>query len=353
MPPSNPPPSLSFCQRLRFRQSAVRSAAIDRAVHLFTRVRYAMPDARPSRFHLRVTKDVVYGSSSRACHRLDVYTPLHAPQPRPVVMYVHGGAFTMLSKETHFVMAMQFARRGYLVFNINYRLGHKNPFPAPLEDACDALVWVHRHAREYGGDPARIAIAGESAGGNLVAALAIACAAKQKEPFAERLFNEDVRPRATISTYPFLDLTSIERHFAHPRVPFWAKELIFDAASAYVGAHVYEVSRAAPLASPVRLLETESLRLDRPLSPFFLSCGTRDLLLGDSKRLKAVLDRRGVACELFVAPGEIHGFDAMVWRPAAKAKWRAAHAFLEKHMAVARRPEVHYQECSDDVVYPR
>ncbi|HEX7663801.1 MAG TPA: hypothetical protein VF407_04800, partial [Polyangiaceae bacterium] len=83
------------------------------------------------------------------------------------------------------------------------------------------------------------------------------------------------------------------------------------------------------LASPLLLLE-EPLKLERPLSPFFLSVGTKDPLLEDSRRLKRALDGLGVENELFVAPGEVHGFDAMVWRPAARAKWKAAHAFLQK-----------------------
>src|SRR5437868_4074982 len=106
MPPTNPTSSLTFFQRLRMRQGALRSLAVDRTVHLFARMRYAMPDVHPSRYDVRVTKHVAYGASSRLHHRLDVYTPLRAPKPLPVIMYVHGGGFSMLSKETHFVMAM-------------------------------------------------------------------------------------------------------------------------------------------------------------------------------------------------------------------------------------------------------
>ena len=78
----------------------------------------------------------------------------------------------MLSKDTHRVMALAYARRGYVVFTINYRLGPEHLFPAPLEDASPhALVWVREHCARFGGDPSRLAIAGESAGANLVTAL--------------------------------------------------------------------------------------------------------------------------------------------------------------------------------------
>jgi dipeptidyl aminopeptidase/acylaminoacyl peptidase len=60
-----------------------------------------------------------------------------------------------------------------------------------------------------------------------------------------------------------------------------------------------------------------------------------------SKRLKAALDRLGTPCVLHVSPGEIHGYDAMVWRPEARAKWRAVYAFLEEHLKPARSNEAH------------
>ena len=80
-------------------------------------------------------------------------------------------------------------------------------------------------------------------------------------------------------------------------------------------------------------------QLIRPLPPFFASVGTRDPLFRCSKRLKAALDRLGTECELHVSPGEIHGYDAMVWRPRAREKWIAAGAFLDRHLAASARDE--------------
>ncbi|MEO7113739.1 MAG: alpha/beta hydrolase, partial [Polyangiaceae bacterium] len=136
---------LTFAQRLRLKASAFRAAAMNQAVHAFAHVRYAMPDAHPKKHGVAVMRNIVYGPTATRAHMLDVYVPLLRSKPRPVVMYVHGGGFSMLSKDTHRVMAMAFARRGYIVFNINYRMGQKNAFPAPLEDCAEALVWVHRH----------------------------------------------------------------------------------------------------------------------------------------------------------------------------------------------------------------
>ncbi len=327
----------SLRQRLRATRSALQTLAVDRAIHAFARVRYAMPDAHPRRHDVIVHRDLVYTDAAAAmpaaAHRLDVYVPRRAHVPLPVVMYVHGGAFSMLSKDTHRVMAMAFARRGYLVFNINYRLGPKHAYPAPLEDACSALLWVNENCARFGGDPARIALAGESAGGNLVTALAVAHATPRPEPFARRVYDANISIRAVIATYPLIDLTDLDRVLVSPRMSPWVKDMLRDAVTAYVGHDVHAVVRDNPLTSPLLLLEG-AFRAGRAIPPFFTNAGTKDPLLSHARRLKVALDRLAVPCELHISPGEIHGFDAMVWRPAAREKWQKVYEFLHTHMAV-------------------
>ncbi|MFO0679249.1 MAG: alpha/beta hydrolase [Polyangiaceae bacterium] len=315
--------------------------ALDHAVHAFARVRYRMKDARPETHDVDVVEDLVYGPTPDRHHRLDVYVPRSGDRPMPVVMYVHGGGFAMLSKETHRVMALALAKRGYVVFNINYRLGTKNLFPAPLEDAAKALLWVRDNAPRFHGDPSRIALAGESAGGNLVTALAVATVDRRPEPFARDLFDAKIALRGVVATYGYLDLSDVDRLVANPKLPRWTKHLLVDAARSYLGARPGEKAKGLPLASPLVLLEeladarADGGRPGRAVPPFFVSCGTRDPLLPHSKRLKAALDRLGAPCELLVAPGEIHGYDAMVWRPHARTKWQRTHAFLGRTMASA------------------
>jgi acetyl esterase len=322
---------LRLRRRLRVGESAVRAAVFDRAIHAFARVRHSMPDAHPSRHGVSVLRDVVYGRPGDPAHTLDVYVPDHAARPLPVVMYVHGGAFSMLSKDTHRMMALALSRQGYLTFIINYRLGVRNLYPAPLQDACSALLWVHRNAARFGGDPSRLAIAGESAGGNLVAALAIAGSSPQPELFARRVFDAEIPIRAVVSTYGFHDLTDATRFMRHPRAGRWVKELLFDAAISYVGHDVHSAVERNPLSSPLAILENGFAPL-RPMPPFFVDVGTRDPLLRHSRRLKQALDELGTRCDLHVWPGEIHGYDAMLWRRAARQKWRRLYAFLGEHL---------------------
>jgi acetyl esterase len=317
--------------RIRVTRSHLRANVVNRALHAFARVRFAMPDAHPGRFHVALRKDLPYRPTGDSAHTLDVYMPTRAPKPQPTLLYVHGGGFSMLSKETHRVMALAYARRGYLVFIINYRLGPKHLFPAPLEDAAEALLWVRDNCAYFGGDPSRIAVAGESAGGNLVTALTVATCLRRPEPFAQKVFDANIRLRAAVATYGFLDLESLEHYEQHPRLSSRLKDLVLHAAASYVGLDVRAGAAAAPLASPLLVLE-RAPQLDRPLPPFFADAGTRDPLLGDSRRLQAAVERHGGTCQLHIAPGEIHGYDAMVWRDPAREKWRKVHEFLKPHM---------------------
>ena len=184
----------------------LRYGPVDYALRTIAKIGYAARSVREPRASIAVERDVVYASPGDPAHRLDVYVPTNARRPLPVVMYVHGGGFAMLSKDTHRVMAVPIALGGHVVFNVNYRLGPWNTYPKPLEDVAAALLWVQEHCARWGGDPTRIALAGESAGGNLVTALALAHSYRRPEPFARAVFDADVALRAVVSTYGFLDL---------------------------------------------------------------------------------------------------------------------------------------------------
>ena len=309
---------------------AVRRA-FDRGVHCLAGLGYAVhPSASPRRYDVSLTRDVPYRGTGRRAHLLDVYRP-HAAEPRPAILYVHGGAFSMLSKDTHRIMALAFASWGYVVFNINYRLGPRHRYPAQLEDAAAALAWVIDHAPDWGADPKRVVLAGESAGANLVTALAYVATHRREEPFARAVYDRAPSIAAVLAIYGLHDMHDVPRLWRDPtksrKMPRWIKREIASAARAYVG----DDAEAAPLASPLRRLAEPPTDGARELPPFFLTAGTADPLLDDSRRLQVTLEERGVPCELHVYPGEIHGFNAMLWRPAARAKWREASSFLRKH----------------------
>jgi acetyl esterase len=92
----------------------------------------------------------------------------------PVFVWLHGGGWTLGSVDMHDPITRAIANAaGCIVVSVDYRLSPEHPFPAPLDDAWAALNWVAAHASDIGGDAARIAIGGDSAGGNLAAVCAL------------------------------------------------------------------------------------------------------------------------------------------------------------------------------------
>jgi acetyl esterase len=292
------------------------------------------PAASPERHGITVERDVIYGPDPR-WHRLDVYRPVHRPGPWPVVFYVHGGAFHLLSKDTHWLMGLAFARFGYLVINISYRLAPDHPYPAALEDTCLAYRWLAARAAQLGGDPARVAVAGESAGGNLITALALTACQRRDEPWARAVFDTGLVPQAVLPFCAMLEVSRPERFSQRRRLPRWIDGMIRDASASYLHGHSLEPGPATALADPLRVLEASlagRVPWDRPLPAFFAPVGTRDPLLDDTRRLARALEGLGVPCEARYYPGGIHAFHAMVWDPAARRCWRDALAFLDRHL---------------------
>jgi acetyl esterase len=100
-----------------------------------------------------------------------VYDSAGAGTPaRPVLVYFHGGGWVQGDLETHHGLCARLAlRAGAIAVAVDYRLAPEHKFPAAVEDCFAAYRWLRSHAAELGGAPARVAIAGDSAGGNLAA----------------------------------------------------------------------------------------------------------------------------------------------------------------------------------------
>ena len=107
---------------------------------------------------------------------------------------------------------------------------------------------------------------------------------------------------------------------------------IEEVSRAYVGDHAPGATPALDLADPVRLFERGEGSA-RPLPPFFLTCGTADPLLDDTRRLHAALTARGAVSDVRYYPGEPHAFHAFVFRESAQRHWRDTFAFLDAHVA--------------------
>lgn len=104
-----------------------------------------------------------------------IYTPENAGgQPLPVILYIHGGGWVIATIDTYESSAMALAKKtGAIVASVEYRHAPENRFPAAHDDTFAAYQWVLQNAGQFGGDPRRVAVAGESAGGNMAINVAI------------------------------------------------------------------------------------------------------------------------------------------------------------------------------------
>ncbi len=327
------PPDVSVLRRLEDFRKNLGAAAIHGFFQGLSRLGRMHPLADPARHGVEVLRDIPYLPSGNPRHRLDIYRPTDPPgvprSSRPVVVYLHGGGFRILSKDTHWLMGLAYARRGYLVLNCSYRLAPRDPFPAALEDAAAVLAWLKANATSHGGDLQRVVFAGESAGANLATALAIATCYRRDETFARAAWDTEIVPRAVIAACGILQVSDPDRFGRRKPIAWWVQDRIREVSEAYLRGVPPE---ARALADPLATLESAG-QPDRPLPGFFLPVGTRDVLLDDTRRLHAALMALGVRAEARYYPGEVHAFHAFVWRRAARACWRDTFAFLTDTLA--------------------
>ena len=120
---------------------------------------------------VKAERDLAYGIHEKR-NTLDLYIPTEGKAPRPLVIWIHGGAWQSGSKDSGPAPAIQLLERGYAVACINYRLSQHAPFPAQINDCKAAVRFLRAKAAQYGIDPDHLGAWGGSAGGHLVALLA-------------------------------------------------------------------------------------------------------------------------------------------------------------------------------------
>jgi acetyl esterase/lipase len=121
--------------------------------------------------HFALTQRVAYGPEAR--QELDVYRPLEARAPAPVVVFLYGGRWSSGSRDEYRLVGDALTRRGWVAVIPDYRLAPAASFPAWVEDGARAVRWARDNAARFGGDSARMFVVGHSAGGHTVALLAL------------------------------------------------------------------------------------------------------------------------------------------------------------------------------------
>jgi acetyl esterase/lipase len=166
--------------------------------------------ARPFRFRqhdVEVLRNVSYTEGGRRA-RLDIYRPRDTDlRNAPVLLQVHGGAWTIGAKEQQGLILMnRMAQQGWICVASNYRLAPKHVFPTQIVDVKRAIAWIHENIEQYGGDPSYLAITGGSAGGHLSALAALTPGLKDYQPGFE---DADTSISACVPFYGIYDLAGL------------------------------------------------------------------------------------------------------------------------------------------------
>jgi acetyl esterase len=246
--------------------------------------------------------------------RLRHYRPVTAAE-LPLVIYFHGGGFVLGSLDSHDrLMRLLALDSGAALIGVDYRLAPEHPFPAGLDDCVAAVRWIRAESRRLGVDPERVVLGGDSAGANLALASLLDLHAAGDPPCrgAALLYGCYWRRLDTPSHTKFGDgswrLGSAEMRW------FWQY---------YLGDRAAPDPRGEPIYAELR-----------GLPPLFVTAAALDPLGDDTAELGRRLDAAGVAHQLQVYPGVVHGFMQMTERSsAARAAVRDAGAAIRAMLA--------------------
>ncbi|CAM3383549.1 alpha/beta hydrolase [Streptomyces albus] len=272
----------------------------------------------PRRRPASVTDRTIPGPAPGSRLRVRVYRSAGTPATdAPALLFFHGGGWVLCSLDTHDGLCRELTHlTGALVVSVDYRLAPEHPAPAAVEDAYAALRWATSHLREEeGGDPRRIAVAGDSAGGNLAAAVCL-LAAERGCPL----------PVAQFLAYPVLDArlaTESMRTYGDGRFFLTAAHMRW-----YWG-HYLAGAAPTPHTAPC-LASDEALRLMPPAYVLTAECDPlRDEGDAFAARLTTVRHR--------TAPGVFHGFlDFFPQLPQAREALDDAAVWLRDRLAARR-----------------
>jgi acetyl esterase len=204
-----------------------------------------------------------------------------------VVAFLHGGGWMMGTIDSYDTALRALANAsGAIVAAVDYRLAPEHRFPAAVDDSLAAIRWLAAHAGDLGGDPARLAVAGDSAGGNLAAVSA-------------RRLRGELALRAQALIYPVTDAA-----LNTPSYREFSDEHGLSAASMrrFWNLYLDGADGGDPDASPLRATDLAGV------APAYVLTAEEDVLRDEGEAYAAALREAGVPTELIRWPGTIHGF---------------------------------------------
>jgi acetyl esterase len=221
-----------------------------------------------------------------------VYRPA-TEGPYPGIVYFHGGGFVICDLDSHDGACRRLVNAiDAVVVSVDYRLAPEHRWPAAADDAAAALQWVADHADELGIDPSRLAVAGDSAGGNLSAVAAL-MARDQGGP----------RLAFQLLVYPVIDLSATRAEHASQRENAEGYFLTTAQMEWYREQYLVEDAHGEePYASPIKAPTLTGV------APACVVTAEMDPLRDEGEAYARALEAAGVPVTLYRAPGMFHGF---------------------------------------------
>ena len=229
------------------------------------------------------------------------------------LLFLHGGGWMLGSLDSHAFLCQELALRlGAAVLAVDYRLAPEHPFPAALEDSLAAWRYLREGELEIPIDRSRMAVAGDSAGGNLAAALCLAL----------RDANE-AQPRAQALIYPALGDQPTASRSECADAPLLSTADMQDCLDAYLP---QAESRHRPLALPLRVHDLADL------APAFIAVAEFDPLRDDGQLYAQRLREARVPVDYFAGPGLVHGCLRARQLPEVERLYEALFQSLAQHL---------------------
>jgi acetyl esterase/lipase len=238
--------------------------------------------------------NIVYSKANGQDLKLDVITAGPASQPRPTLIYIHGGGWLLGQKENSMIQTLPYLAKGMNVVNVEYRLSSVSLAPAAVEDCRCALRWVYHSAKQYGFDVSKIVVTGHSAGGHLSLMTGMLDSSAGFDNGACNwwpLEHEPFKVAAIVDFYGITDVVDVLSSGPHQQ----------DYAVAWFGS-LPDRFELAKRVSPLTYV--------RPgLPPILIIHGDADTVVPyeEGVRLHQALDKAGVANEMLTIPGGKHG----------------------------------------------
>jgi acetyl esterase/lipase len=261
--------------------------------------------------NVQITSRIIPGGDGQDM-KVKIYEPVSRKgETLPALLFIHGGGYVIGDADGSDGDCQVFAEKAEcLVVSVDYRLAPEHPYPAPIEDCYAALVWMTNAAEELNIDVSRVAVAGQSAGGGLTAALSLLArdrggpAISFQMPLYPMIDDRNVTP----SSYEITDERAI-----------WNRGNNLAGWRMYLGEHAN--GEISPYAAPARAKNLSNL------PPTYTCVGQLDPFRDETIEYVARLAQAGVPVEFHLYPGAYHGFELL--NPTSEIGKQAANGYVQ------------------------